>query len=320
MTASTRPMRGMFESWRIPGAPVLCTFPVIGKRLLDQFGYVYYPGYKVLYSDTEQTDVFDAMGRLVFVDKMIIEHRHPVLGKAPMDGTYQHNVTHGQSDKSLYEKRKDVRRPYAQWTFDSPPIWLSILIASTIDRAPLLHKLVDHLYTQIGSYPREVEILVNVDDRKTPIGEKRNQLLKRAKGHFIAFVDDDDWVVQNYVERIVDAISSHYADGSPLDCIALDGVMTINDGVAEDFHHSIVYRTWYHQDVGGGYKVYFRPPNHLNAVRRVLALEAGFPLISEGEDKSYSAKLLPLLKYEAKPTGEGPLYYYWYRRKNEARP
>ena len=50
--------------------PALCTFPVLGRKLYDHFGYVYYPGYKSLYCDQEMTDVLRAMGKLKYIDKV----------------------------------------------------------------------------------------------------------------------------------------------------------------------------------------------------------------------------------------------------------
>jgi hypothetical protein len=41
---------------------------------------------------------------------------------------------------------------------------------------------------------------------------------------------------------------------------------------------------------------YKRIPNHLMCVKRELALQAGFPDKSFGEDAAYAKKLLPLLK------------------------
>jgi glycosyltransferase involved in cell wall biosynthesis len=56
---------------------------------------------------------------------------------------------------------------------------------------------------QIGSAP--VEHLVLFDNRARSIGAKRQALVDIARGEYIAFVDDDDDISQDYVERLLEA-------------------------------------------------------------------------------------------------------------------
>jgi hypothetical protein len=56
---------------------------------------------------------------------------------------------------------------------------------------------------QIGSAP--VEHLVLFDNRARSIGAKRQSLVDIARGEYIAFVDDDDDISQDYVERLLEA-------------------------------------------------------------------------------------------------------------------
>jgi hypothetical protein len=56
---------------------------------------------------------------------------------------------------------------------------------------------------QIGSDP--VEHLVLFDNRARSIGAKRQSLVDIARGEYIAFVDDDDDVSEDYVERLLEA-------------------------------------------------------------------------------------------------------------------
>jgi hypothetical protein len=70
----------------------------------------------------------------------------------------------------------------------------------------------------------------------------------------------------------------------------------------------VQYREWFTDSAG----VHYRSPNHLNPVRRELALEAGFPAkIYHGEDHEFSRRLLPLIKSETS-AGSDPLYHYWF--------
>lgn len=280
------------------GKPVLCTMPIMGRYLWEQFGYVYYPEYGSLYSDDEQTEVLMAIKRLAFIDEVIVEHRHHAAGKAPHDALYTYNDKKwGRADRELFEARQ-------QRGFDMPPMWLSILICSTEARAPMLHRLVDHLRSQMRVFERQVEICVSIDNGTKLIGDKRNELLQRAVGDYVAFIDDDDWVSYDYVARVVAACR----EGK--DCTSLVGVLTTDGERPERFEHSLTYESWYIREDG----VHVRTPNHLNAVRRELALKAGFTSKNFSEDHDYSMALKPLLQSQAF-TGAAPLYYYWFRSK-----
>lgn len=287
------------------GGRILCTLPIIGRHFYEQFGYIYYPGYGSIFCDDEQIELWSQMKRLVYVDvPPLIEHRHHAAGKAPFDETYRWNdESFGAADKKLYFARREQRRPYSQFAFNSPPLWLSILICSSTGREAMLERLLEYLRWQMSSAPRQVEILVESGD--APTGVKRNRLLERSVGNFVAFVDDDDWVCHDYVKRIIEAVETN----PDADCVELTGVITSNGERPEVFHHSVEHDKW--ETVDGRH---LRYPNHLNPVRRELALQAGFPPVSYVEDRAYSDKLRPLVKTEAK-IGPEPLYFYWFRSK-----
>lgn len=174
-------------------------------------------------------------------------------------------------------------------------IRLSILICSLEKRQKQLTALLQDLNEQKTD---EVEILINVDNRQKTTGMKRNELLLRAAGDYIAFVDDDDKVAKDYIPRILKAISSNP------DCVGMEGLITFaSKGITRKFIHSIKYKTWFEKD-----SIYYRCPNHLNPVKRKLALKAGFPEITVGEDHEYSKNLLPLLTTEEYL--ENPIYFY----------
>lgn len=92
---------------------------------------------------------------------------------------------------------------------------LSILIAGLIQRSAKSSDLKMELGRQISKHPWDVEILVLEDMMLKPTGVKRNALLDMASGDFTAFVDDDDMVSPDYIEKILAAIKS-YPDA---DCI-----------------------------------------------------------------------------------------------------
>jgi hypothetical protein len=63
--------------------------------------------------------------------------------------------------------------------------------------------LADAISEQIGSAP--VEHLALFDNRARSIGAKRQALVDIARGEYIAFVDDDDDISPDYVERLLKA-------------------------------------------------------------------------------------------------------------------
>ena len=170
---------------------------------------------------------------------------------------------------------------------------LSILVCSIQVRKKQLARLLNILSPQITE---KVEILVETDDEQMTIGTKRNKLLHRAQGDYVAFVDDDDVVSSDYINKILKAMST-----LP-DCCSLTGEI-VHHGRKNAFIHSIEYDRWYEKD-----GVYYRHPNHLNAIKRELTLQIGFPEKNHGEDHDFSKQILPLLKTEARI--DGIIYYY----------
>jgi len=63
--------------------------------------------------------------------------------------------------------------------------------------------LMSQLSEQIGGLP--VEHLVLCDNRARSIGAKRQALVDIARAEYIAFVDDDDDVSEDYVARLLEA-------------------------------------------------------------------------------------------------------------------
>lgn len=173
-------------------------------------------------------------------------------------------------------------------------IKLSILILTIPDRQQLLSGLIDRVRPQIEGKP--VQVLINRNPTKT-IGEKRNALLRRAEGDYVVFIDDDDMVARDYVDKILVAIETEP------DCVGISGIITPRGKRQRPWHISRHYRDWFEKN-----EVYYRTPNHISPVKRSIALQAMFPEINHGEDKIYSERIYPLLKSEVKI--EGLMYTY----------
>lgn len=180
---------------------------------------------------------------------------------------------------------------------------LSILICSLFKRRNYLQRILSIIDKQIKDR-NDVECLTNTDDGMKTVGFKRNQLLESAKGDYICFVDDDDLVADDYVSKILNALTTNP------DCVGIEGIITVNGQNPKKFIHSLQYTDWYEKD-----GVYYRNPNHLSPVKRDFALQAKFPNDkSFGEDKDYSMRLLKYLKTEVYING--PIYFYQYNENS----
>jgi hypothetical protein len=97
---------------------------------------------------------------------------------------------------------------------------LSILTPAIPERLNKLHRLGELLEPQLSAFPHSVEWLALVDPRgHRTIGEKRDELVQLARGQFVAFVDDDDFVQPTYVASLVQALSVIVADSEPVDVV-----------------------------------------------------------------------------------------------------
>jgi glycosyltransferase involved in cell wall biosynthesis len=160
---------------------------------------------------------------------------------------------------------------------------LSILTPSVPSRLELLAKLCAEVQKQIGELA--VEHLVLIDNRRRTIGEKRDALLRAARGRYVAFVDDDDWIRPDYVRELLTA-----AESNP-DVITFVQESTVDGakGLVE-FHLGSPNEPFRPFEDG----VTRRNAWHVCAWRRTLAIQSHFPAINYGEDWAFAAPLCAL--------------------------
>jgi glycosyltransferase involved in cell wall biosynthesis len=80
---------------------------------------------------------------------------------------------------------------------------LSILTPTISGRESQLAALTEKIQAQIGDAP--VEHLTFSDNRTRSIGAKRQSLVDIARGKYVAFVDDDDDICDDYVSSLLPA-------------------------------------------------------------------------------------------------------------------
>src|ERR1700676_850524 len=184
---------------------------------------------------------------------------------------------------------------------------LSDLIATIESRREKFQYIFDRLTSQILASGTDgvVEVLYNRDNLEHSVGSKRNQLLRQARGRFVAFVDDDDDISDDYVPRVCDVIRRRPV----IDCIGIRGLVTFRGSHPREFSHSLKY-----QDYFSRRHTYFRPPYHLNPILRVVALQHPFRDVSYSEDVEWALRLQRLDVLKCEEFIDAPLYFYKSRR------
>ena len=198
---------------------------------------------------------------------------------------------------------------------------LSILIPTTPDREETLQKLIDQFCSQGGGLQcvsklnhgncefktytyTDFDVVTLMDNKENPIGRKRNHLLWFARGNYLAFVDSDDRIADNYISLVMEGIDKD------VDACSLKGIITENGQNPKTFIHSARYVDWFEKD-----GVYYRNNNHLNVVRSSIAKKMKFPESNHGEDRHYSKQLFDSGLIQNEHWIEQVIYYYDYKTK-----
>ena len=148
----------------------------------------------------------------------------------------------------------------------------------------------------------KVGIKAAKDSGTATIGHKRNQLLKSSNAEYVSFFDDDDMPLGGYIKQY------HYLKNKP-DCLSFKGVITFDGGNKKTFIHEFGIDRYYERD-----RVYYRPPNHLNVIKRSIAVQVPFPEKDFGEDTDWAMELRRKnLVKRAINTGLGAVYHYDYK-------
>lgn len=172
-------------------------------------------------------------------------------------------------------------------------VLLSILTPTLLERRDTFQELMDVLSPQLTA---EVEFLSLLDTRQRQCGEKRNELMRMAKGKYLCHIDDDELVSPNFVAEILPMCVHDF------DCIAYDGDAS--------FDGSPPFRTITGMDYEneqpnakpeGGFTDVKRKPWHWCSWRSELARQCKFPEhYDRAEDWTWLQQILPQVKGWAK--------------------
>lgn len=100
----------------------LITLSILGRRLYDHFGYIYHPDYKSLYCDNEFTQEVYRIGRVKYIDNLIIKHEHygekENSNSGDFDLSAQKTLRFSGRDQIVFERRKELGFPKQRITND----------------------------------------------------------------------------------------------------------------------------------------------------------------------------------------------------------
>jgi len=267
----------------------LNTLVCMGHKYYNRFNYIYNPMYKSLFCDNEFMDVANQLNRQTYFDEVIIKHEHPANTGSGQDELYAVNDKYWNQDERTYLHNKT-------YEYD-----LSVLICALTERK----KLLTNLLREIDLFKRrshlKVEVLFDLDNRQKSVGQKRNDLVARAKGKYCCFIDDDDQITPLYFTEIERALQT-----KP-DCVSLLGIFYENGQVVKPFVHTLDCKL-YHEDQ----EAFYRPPNHLNPILTGIVKRVGFPSKNYGEDTDFAMRLSNANLLQSEGQVEEPIYHYFY--------
>lgn len=100
----------------------LITLSILGRELYNHFGYIYHPDYKSLYCDNEFTQSVYNLGRVKYIDNLIIKHEHygeeGNSNSGDFDASAQKTLRYAGRDQMVFERRKELGFPKGRITND----------------------------------------------------------------------------------------------------------------------------------------------------------------------------------------------------------
>lgn len=164
-------------------------------------------------------------------------------------------------------------------------ITLSILICSvnTEERQIKLKKLINELNRQISRNLAEelVEIIIDTDNMEKSVGEKRNDLIGKAQGEFICFIDDDDFITENYLNIILSNINS-----------GIDILLIAIEHIKNGLNKNNIRPSLYINNLNTGEAVFKTNHFHLCPHKKSIAKNVLFECVNFAEDMIYSQKMV----------------------------
>jgi hypothetical protein len=189
---------------------------------------------------------------------------------------------------------------------------LSILIPTTVKRidyyCPNIVKYLDNQIKECKA-EKDVQLLWLGDNYTMTVGEKRNTLLKMARGRFLTMIDDDDSTSHDYVKSVLDCIAAN----PNTDVIVYDCITTV-DGKRKTLSKYSKNFTKYIDKMGGdGIRQWRGLVAHTMVWRSTIAKTHMFPDKNYEEDINWVKRANGDIVNEARI--DKVLYFYRFNRK-----
>jgi hypothetical protein len=155
---------------------------------------------------------------------------------------------------------------------------------------------------------KPVQLLTIYDNRVWTVGQKRNRLLAMAEGEYFTFVDDDDEVAPDYIDRLLDTIQK--ARGADVLTFRQDCIRGDLGGRVEKCRYGL-YLAYRNGTMPDGSLWWEGKPAHTMCWRTDLVQDVTFPDGSFGEDVGWVAKACAVARTEYHiPNWTGYTYHF----------
>lgn len=165
---------------------------------------------------------------------------------------------------------------------------LTICIPTVVGREEQFTALYAKLDLQrkLANLSGDVDIIYEKDNKEISIGKKRDMLYNRAKGLYSVQIDDDDDVVDDYIETIYHELTGEDTIGYVERCI-INGSVQYSKISGEFNDWESKYEEGYH---------YRRTPFFKVPILTELCKKVGVDDLRFGEDHDFARRLKPHIK------------------------
>jgi glycosyltransferase involved in cell wall biosynthesis len=156
-------------------------------------------------------------------------------------------------------------------------VLLSILVPTVPSRIDTFYLLImKNILNQVKPYGKQIEVLGLLDNKIRTTGEKREEMLKMAKGKYLVFIDDDDRIADDYVLYIMNTLLNNpFAD-----CVVFDCICRVNGGIDKLCKYGVEFE---YGDINEG-REWRGKPAHTMVYRSEIAKRHSFKHLTNGED------------------------------------
>ena len=163
---------------------------------IDEPGKLFHEGYPHEYVDDEAVETAKHRGAWAFAHGAVVEHLHPMVGKAPPDDLYRAQARRMAVGRGVFARRR------ALWS-DPPPLPtpenVSIVVGTFGDDRWSELARARAIPSADAQHPLEV-----IHVHGSTLADARNRGAEQASGAWLVFLDADDELAPGYLSAIAD--------------------------------------------------------------------------------------------------------------------